>query len=145
MAKTKPPGLSDVLRAMGTANGEAVYAAFLQSEAERGDYTFLLNDIGRSNLRPAAKLIANAIITGKLKRSKHRPPANDTDLKNAWRALRVMDLESNGWSKRDAAIAEATRQLGCKRRTLEKALADFEDMLSQADPQSLDSLRSAFK
>ena len=143
--KIKPPGMWEVAMTMGSPEGEPVYAAFLKARAECGDYTFLLDDIRRSNLRPATQAVARALINGKLKRLKHRPPEDETDLKNAYRALVVMDIEADGCPKREAAIEEARGHLRCSHSTIEKALKNYEDMLKAARPEFLDSLRSAFK
>ena len=142
--KKKPPGMYEVMQAMGTPDGEQVYAAFLRSQAEYGDHAFL-GDIKRSNLRPAAQAVAIALITGKLKRLTGRPADDITDVLNAYRALCVIDLETNGWKPRDAAIEEAKKHLKCSYSTIEKALKSHGEMLKAAQPEFLDTLRSAFK
>lgn len=151
-SKVKTPGLHDVMMAMGTPHQETVYAAFLKSEAERGDHTFLLNDIKRSKLQPAAKAAAIALITGNLKRKRGTAPSYDTELKEVQRALRVLELEEKGWAKhpkipgaktqRLAAEAEATRQLSCGVSAVQKALGKYEKMLKAADPETLNRIRT---
>ena len=145
MAKAKPPGMWEALEAMGKPDGETIYAAFLRGRSELGDHTFLLNDIRRSNLRPAAQAVAIALIAGKIKRLPNRPKEDETDLKNGYRALCVIDLEADGWKPRDAAIEKAREHLKCGYSTIEKALSQYEDMLKHASPEFLESLRSVFK
>jgi hypothetical protein len=141
-ARAKPPGMWEALNAI---NDEEVYAAFLRGRSQSGDHGFLLAAIRRSNLRPSVRKVVEELITGKLRRLKHRAPSNETDVKNAYRALCVLDLEAAGWDKRESAIEEAKMQLKCGRRTIEKALGEFEDMLRGADQEFLDNMRSAFK
>jgi hypothetical protein len=87
--------------------------------------------------------VLEGLITRKLRRPKHRPRSNDIDLKKALRAPRVLDLEAEGWRKRDAAIEEASKQLHCSYSTIEKALHEYEDVLKGTD--TLDNLRSVIK
>ena len=84
-------------------------------------------------------------ITGKLKQLTGRPADDITDVLNAYRALCVIDLETNGWKPRDAAIEEAKKHLKCSYSTIEKALKSHGEMLKAAQPEFLDTLRSAFK
>jgi hypothetical protein len=141
-ARARPPGMWEALNAI---NDEEVYAAFLRGRSQGGDHGFLLAAIRRSNLRPSERKVAEELITGKLRRLKHRAPSDQTDIKNVYRALYVLDLEAAGWDKRESAIEEAKTQLRCSQRTIEKALGEFEDMLRGADPELLDNIRSAFK
>ena len=141
-AKTRPPGMWDVLKAI---DDDDVYAAFLRGRFQAGDNSFLLMAIRRGNLRAPERKVLEELVTRKLRRPKQRPPSDETDIRNASRALYVLDLEAAGWNKRDAAIEEAKGHLRCGRRTIEKALSEFEPMLKGADKGLLDGLRSAFK
>jgi hypothetical protein len=118
------------------------YAAFLRQQSLAGDHSFLLAAMKR-NLHPSVRKVLEGLITRKLRRPKHRPRSNDIDLKKALRAPRVLDLEAEGWRKRDAAIEEASKQLHCSYSTIEKALHEYEDVLKGTD--TLDNLRSVIK
>lgn len=142
MANSKYGTMAKALIAL---RDEKEYAAFLREQSLAGDHSFLLASIGRSNLRPSERKVIEELVTGKLRRPKHRPPSDATDIANAFRALRVLDLEAAGWDKRDAAIEEAKKQLHCSYSTIEKALYKHEDLIRGTDPQLLDSLRAAFK
>src|ERR1051325_2496722 len=88
---------------------EGGFEAFLRERSLAKDHSFLLAAISRSNLNPAVRRVAEELIkSGKLKRAAHRPRSDNTDMKNVASALRVLDLEENGWGdKRDATIEEA--------------------------------------
>ena len=109
------------------------YAAFLRQQSLAGDHSFLLAAIVHSKLDPSVRRVLEELITQKLRRPKHRPKSDDTDLKNVLRALRVLDLEAGGWNKRGAAIEEAKKQLHCSYNTIEKALQKYEVPLKGLD------------
>ena len=124
---------------------ENKYAAFLRERSVVGDHRFLLDMIKQSNLPRAYRKVIEEVITGTLRRASHRPRSDSTDMKNAYRALRVLDLEASGWNKRDAAIEKAMIEFRCSDSTLKKALAKYEAPLKAAEPHLLAHLRSAFK
>lgn len=142
----KPPNMWEVLTVAATGDGvEKTYADFLRGRVRVGDHSFLLSALRSSNIHPSVRTVIEELVQGKLPRYNHRAPADDTDLRNLFRALRVLDLESSGWDKRESAIEEAMTQLDCKRRTIQKALSDYEPLLRAAHPQFLNNIRSAFK
>jgi hypothetical protein len=134
----------EVLQTLGTPEGEVIYYGFLKDRFHRRDYSFLVGDIKRSNLRPSVQAILTHLITGKLKRPTHRPPDKDTDVKNMRRALRVLDIERSGWSRgrREAAVTEAASQLKCSKKTIQNALSEYEAALRNVDPEPLEWLRN---
>jgi hypothetical protein len=142
---SRKPDYAGMARELIALSDEKNYATFLRKQSLTRDHSFLLAAIARSNLHPSARKVLEELLTGKLRRAKHRPTADGMDIKNAFRALRVLDLEAEDWNKRDAAITEAGKQLHCSYSTIEKALYKFEDILKGADPQFLNDLRSAFK
>ena len=101
--------------------------------------------MSRSNLRPAERKVLEELITGKLRRPKHRPRSADIDMKHAFLALCVLDLEAEGWKPRDAAIQRVKEKRHHSYSTIEKALRKYGKLLKATDPQLLQGLRSAFK
>ena len=143
----KRVGLANVLIAFDPSRNEdfsMTEEAFLRQQWNMGDVGFLLSALKSSNLRPAYKRVLSDLIDGQLKRPKSRPLTKDGDLLNASRALKVLDLEKSGFAKRESALEQASTELGCKKRTLQKALKEFEEVLKSAEPSSLGRLR-AFK
>jgi hypothetical protein len=53
----------------------------------------------------------------------------------------VLDKERSG-CQRKAAVSETAGELKCGIRTVEKALAEYEDVIAVADPEHLEWLRS---
>jgi hypothetical protein len=130
---------------------EEKYEAFLREQSRAKDHSFLLASIARSNLRPAVRKVLEELITGKLRRAKHRPPRdpNETHMIGLRRALCVLDLEAQGWQgksygadeKRKSAIGEASKQLCCNYYTVEKDFYKYESVIKRLDPQLLSDLR----
>lgn len=81
----------DVLKAI---DDDDVYAAFLRGRFQAGDNSFLLMAIRRGNLRAPERKVLEELVTRKLRRPKQRPPSDETDIRNASRALYVLDLEA---------------------------------------------------
>ena len=96
----------------------------LRRQSLARDHSFLLASISRSNLNPAVRKVLKELITGKLRRPKHRPrrDPSETHMIGLRRALCVLDLEAKGWDKREAAIEEAKKYLDLKYSTIEKAV-----------------------
>ena len=139
------PDYGTMAKALIALRDEKKYAEFLRKQSLAGDHSFLLSAISRSNLRASIREVVEELITGKLRRPKHRPTSDDTVMKNVHRALRVLDIEAAGCNKRDAAIAEAESQLCCSYSAVEKALRKYEGILKGADAKFLDNVRAAFK
>ena len=139
------PDFRAMAKALIALRDEKAYAAFLREQSLAGDHSFLLAAISHSNLRPSVRDVLGELVTGKLRRPKHRPKSDYIDMKNVYRALRVLDLEAAGCNKRDAAIEGAKADLHCSYSTIEKAVRKYEDLLRDTDPKLLDSVRAAFK
>jgi hypothetical protein len=130
---------------------EEKYEAFLRKKSLANDHSFLLYSIGRSNLRPSVRKVLEELIAGKLRRPKHRPrrDPNQTHMIGLRRALRVLDLEAEGWEgksygsdeKRESAIRQASEQLCCSYHTVEKDFYKYEGVIKRLDAQHLSSLR----
>jgi len=120
------------------------YAAFLRRQSLSGDHSFLLAAIQRSDLRAPVRKVLEDLITGKVRRSKHRPKSEDVHIEGLRRALCVLDIEAAG-CKRDSAIEEAKSKLHLSYSTIEKAVLKYEPVIKAAGPEFLDYLRSAFK
>jgi hypothetical protein len=139
------PKFAAMAKQLMALHDDKKYAEFLRQQSLAGDHSFLLTAIEHSNLHPSVRRVLEELITQKLRRPKHRPKSDDTDLKNVIRALRVLDLEAEGWNKRDAAIEEAKKQLHCSYNTIEKALQKYEVTLKGSDQQLLEDIRSVIK
>jgi hypothetical protein len=139
------PSLWTWFEAMGKGPTQAEQAeeAFLREEWNLGKSDWLRSAVERSNLSPAVKRVIGDLVDGTLKRKPHKPRDEDTDLRNMARALKVLDLERERYPIRESALHQATIELGCKKRTLEKALEEYEVLLLSANPDFLDRLRSA--
>jgi hypothetical protein len=131
MAK-RPPSMAKVLLSLPTDNGGDVYAAFLRDRWGANDHGFLLSAVRRSNMHPAVKVVLSELIQGKLKRPAHRPVSEDTELRDMRRAIWVLDKEANG-VQRKAAISLTAEELKCGIRTIEKALAEHEELLKRVN------------
>lgn len=145
--KKRPTMMADALMAAGSAHAENAYEVLLRDESKYGQHEFLLQAVKRGYLRPAERAVITDLIKGKIKPPKHRPPKVQTRLKEVTRALRVLDLEQldlerDGRSKRESALAQATAELHCQRRSLQKALAEHEEWLRGAAPELLQSIRA---
>jgi hypothetical protein len=134
---SRKPNYADMAKELIALSDEKNYATFLRKQSLARDHSFLLAAIARSNLHPSARKVIEELITGKLRRPKHRPTSDGMDIKNSFRALRVLDLEAEGWPKRDSAIKRAAEQLHCSYSTIEKALHKYEPLLKGADPELL--------
>ena len=88
------PKFAAMTKQLMALHDDKKYAAFLRQQSLAGDHSFLLAAIKRSNLHPSVRTVLEELITRKLRRPKHRPKSDDTDLKNVLRALRVLDLEA---------------------------------------------------
>ena len=124
--KKSPTVMADALTALGSSHAESSYEALLRDESKYGRHQFLLLAIERGYLRPAERAVIADLIKGKIKPPSHRPPKDETRLKQVSWALHVLDLEQNGWPKRESALAQAKAELGCQRRSLQKALSSTE-------------------
>ena len=141
-----------IAKHLSSLSDEKKYAAFLREQSLAKDHTFLLRAISRSNLRPAEREVLEELVRfGKIRRPKHRPTADNKDIAGLYRALRVLDLEADGWGgkhyaaeRRGAAITEASKQLNWSYSTIEKAVNKYEKILKAAPPDLLDRIR-AFK
>ena len=125
MAKQTPLGLFALLQAMGTPK----YARLVREYVSQSGDTFPLEvAIRNSDIAANEKTVLIDFITGKLKRPTHRPPSQETPVRELRRALTVLDLEASGWSKkRESTIARAAEILqGSSVRTIERALAKHE-------------------
>ena len=139
------PDLAAMAKQLMALHDDKKYAAFLRQQSLEGDHSFLLAAIKRSNLRPSVGKVLEDLITGKLRRVNHRPRSDDTLIKNLQRALRVLDIEAAGCTKRDAAIEEAKEDLQCSYSVVEKAVRKYEPVIKVANPEFLDCIRSALK
>src|SRR5690242_16427502 len=74
---------------------DELYEAFLRGRSQIGDHGFLLTAVRRCNLRPSERKVIEELISGKLRRLKHRPPSNQIHFRNVFRALRVLDIEKS--------------------------------------------------
>jgi hypothetical protein len=128
---------------------EEKYEAFLREQSLAKDHSFLLASVARSNLRPAVREVLGELIRGELRRPKRRPKSDNTDSKGLYRALRVWDLENQGWGgrswgaqeKRSAAFKEAGKQLCCSHHTIEKAFYKYKPTLEGMTPAQLNEWR----
>ena len=66
--------MSRILNTLGTPEGEPIYYGFLRDRTMRGDHTFLLGDIKRSNLRPSVQAVLFELIEGKINRPRGKLP-----------------------------------------------------------------------
>jgi hypothetical protein len=139
-------------KGLNTLLDEEAYEAFLREQSLAKDHSFLLAAITRSNLRPAVRKVLEELVRhGKIQRPRHRP-ARSSDIAQQiglYRALRVLDLENEGWGgrrlgadeKRKAAIAEAASQLCRSAETIEKDFYKYEKALAGLTPPQLNKLR----
>jgi hypothetical protein len=144
MAKPKakrPPGMAEVLLSLFTDDGADVYADFLRDRAHDHDHGFLLSAVRGSNLHPAVKAVLSELIQGKLTRPAYRPVSAETELINMQRAILVLDKEAGG-DRRKAAISKTAAELRCGIRTVEKALAEHEEVLKGASSKDLALIRA---
>jgi len=141
VTKTKSPTrMADVLLALGSDNADNVYAAFLADSWRARDYGFLVSAVKDSNLHIGAKAVLCQLIHGNLKRISNRPVSAETELKDMQRALLVLDKEGGG-CLRKVAVSDAAAELKCGKRTIEKALSEWEAGLKTATPEQLQWLR----
>jgi hypothetical protein len=143
LLRKRPPTRADLLLALSdnTQDIELLTAQVLSEEVKRGKLGWVLAAIKSSDMSLAVKFVLLELLAGRLKRAKHRPPDPLTRFRIVERALRVLDLERNGWRKRDAAVAEAAAQLHCSTRSVEQALTDYEYLLRAADDVFIRQLR----
>jgi hypothetical protein len=143
------PDFAAMAAELSMLHDEEKYEAFLRRQSLKGDHSFLLAAIERSNLRTSVSKVLRELITRKLRRPNHRPTSEDVHIKGMYRALCVLDLEAAGWNKRDAAIEEARGKLGgLSYSTIEKAVSKYEGLIQDIrdkNPGFLDYIRSAFK
>ena len=139
MAK-RPPSMAKVLLALPTDDRGDVYAAFLRDRWGAHDHGFLLSAVRRSSLHPSVKAVLCELIQGKLKRPPHRPVSAETELRDMQRALLVLDKEAGG-DQRKAAVSRTAEELKCGIRTVEKALAEQEELLKSANSKELAWIR----
>jgi predicted nucleotidyltransferase len=147
------PDFAAITKELSMLFDEGKYEAFLRRQSLAGDHSFLLTAIKRSNLRPSVRKVIEDLITGKLRRSKHRPKSEDVHIKGLRRALRVLDIEGEqreerGRRNRDSAILEATTELHLSYSTIEKAVSKYEGLIEgfrTTNPEVLDCIRTAFK
>ena len=142
------PKFAAMAKQLMALHDDKKYAAFLRQQSLDGDHRFLLAAIERSDLRPPVRKVLEELITGKLRRSKHRPKSEDVDIKGLRRALCVLDIEAAGCDKRNSAIEEAKSKLHLGYSTIEKAVLKYEAVIKSIEaknPEFLNNLRSAFK
>ena len=142
------PKFAAMAKQLMALHDDKKYAAFLRQQSRAGDHRFLLAAIKRSDLRSSVRKVIEELITGKLRRPKHRPKSEDVDFKGLHRALCVLDIEAAGCNKREAAIEEARLKLHLSYSTIEKAVLKYENIIKHIkanNPELLEYLRSAFK
>ena len=138
-----PPTKAALLLALSdnSQDIELLTAQVLSEEVKRGKYGWLLAAIKSSDMSIAVKFVLIELLAGRLKRKKHRPPDPHTWIRIMKRALHVLDLEREGWTKRDAAVEQAAEELHCSRRSIQQALAEYEYFLSIAGDSLIEELR----
>ena len=139
----RPPTRADFLVALSDSSQDLgiLSAQILSEEVKRGELGLLLAAIESSDMSPEVKFVLIEFVTGKLKRARHRPPDPNTQFRRMYRALRVLDLERSGWTKRDAAIAQAAAELHCSRGSVEQALTEYEYLLCKESDVFIEKLR----
>jgi hypothetical protein len=70
---SRKPNYADMAKELIALSDEKNYATFLRKQSLARDHSFLLAAIARSNLHPSARKVIEELITGKLRRPKHRP------------------------------------------------------------------------
>ena len=139
---TPPPSMAKVLLAWFADDSDDVYAAFLRDRWGAHDHGFLLSAVRRSNMHPAVKAVLSELIQGNLKpRPAHRPVSAETELRDMRRAQLVLDKEAGG-DRRKAAVSKTAEELKCGIRTVEKALAEQEEVLKRANSKDRASIRA---
>ena len=83
--------------------------------------------------------LAADIIEGKVKRAKGKPKNSErTFAQRLDAALRVRELERQGWGKRTAAVAKVAEEFGMSKTAVQAALAAYDERswLSGRFPQA---------
>jgi hypothetical protein len=96
-------------------------------DALRGDFRYLFGLLGEvfeeAGLSAETLATVTGLIEGKIKRPKHRPKLPKRHKEAARPALRVRELEQQGWGKRAAAVARVAEEMGIRKAAVQASLA----------------------
>ena len=131
--KLRAEGKSDHERAIEYARALRIVIPTYDDEAitkackEKGDISPLVRLLRSANeLSPSVRNLTADLLEGRIKRRRARPTTVETAWEERRRVHLVLLLEWDGWSKRTAAIAEASVVLCCSERAVQEALRRHE-------------------
>jgi predicted transcriptional regulator len=109
---------------------DVLHPWIFDSGVKDGDLRGLLRALRSGNATPEVCALAADLLEGKIKLPKHRPKHPKPWEEVVRPALRVRELERQGWRKRTAAVAQTAKELGISRAAVQVSLAECEGTLN---------------